>query len=210
MWEAAIPAGINLLGSLLGNRRRSASAEIPGLMETLQQSLQARTNALTYADAAANPDSPWFRNLSALYREAAFPEILRGVKAGMTQQQRLTARGVPVSFVRNPERRDEAFYSSLARMYSDATTKSRTAAGEHLLGASRAAVGGAPETRGIFDILNRYGQYGADRRSSIFGSAGELAKVIFKEYGGGRDRDVAGPGNRNYFMDQLERGWLTS
>ena len=210
MWEAAIPAGINLFSTLLSNRRRDPSREIPGMMETLQQSLQARQNALTYADAAADPDSPWFRNLAALYREAAFPEILRGVRAGMTQQQRLTARGVPVSFVRNPERRDEAFYSSLARMYQGATEQSRTAAGSQLLNASRAAAGGAGDIRGIFSVLGKYGDQAADRRKEMFSSAGELAKVIYGAYGKNQDRDVAGPANRNYFMDQLERGWLTS
>ena len=185
-----------IIGQLTGSgKKREASNEIPGMMEAIQQSLQARQNALTYADAAANPDSPWFRNLSALYREASYPEIMRGVKEGMLQQQRLTARGVPVSFVRNPERRDESFYSSLARAYQGANVQSRTAAQNQLLGASRAAGGSAGDPSSMFKILQQFGQAEADRKSSQTSSFSNIFSSLLGGFGGGFNGGIGSAGS---------------
>jgi hypothetical protein len=173
-----------VIGAITGSgNKRSASSEVPGMEQYVQQSLQGQKNAQTYADAAVDPNSAWFRNLSALFREQEESTAIRGIRAGEVRQQRMRARGIPQAFVSDPERRDER--ADPTRLFRDAAFNSRNAAMQALLNASGKSAATMGDPNKAFQLFKDYGSLEANRRgeqASQFGKTFDSILGLAKNY----------------------------
>ena len=106
-----------------------------------EQTDTARQAAL-FAAASANPDSPTFRKLAALFAEQNRRANIQGIENIFKQHRRSLARGGPGFFV-NPERRDEAIAQALSRNFQISGEQARLEARKALLGAAEGSTGAA-------------------------------------------------------------------
>lgn len=173
--DLAIAAAPSIIG-MFGSKKRSSGDEVPGMSQYIQQSLQGQLNAQTYANAAVDPNSAWFRNLSALFREAEEAEAIRGIRSGRLNEQKLRARGVIQGFVADPERRDER--SDPTRAFRQAMLNSRAAAQNSLLAASGQSARTMGDPNQAFKLLSQYGDAEAKRRGQQTDALGTLLGIF--------------------------------
>jgi hypothetical protein len=127
-----VSSGLNLYQAFSGPDKSSAE-------KGASRSAKA---AETFAQWAADPTSPGFRNLAALFEEVDRRRAAEAMDRSMRQNARAKARGDP-GFVINPERRDESRYSAMMDAFMQAKERSRMEARNTLLTASQAATGAA-------------------------------------------------------------------
>ena len=127
-----LSSGIGIFGG--GSPRVDPNAG--GFMDALNTAHQQQVAAKTYADAAMDPSSAWFKNLSSLYEDTNRANLITGLNAFFNQRQQRAARGIPM----NSERVDEAGAKAASLGNWQAAQKSQLQAQEALLkGASVAA-----------------------------------------------------------------------
>ena len=171
VWAAAIMAA----ASMYAAQQNKKSAKKDRALVQAQLAEEQKNQALRrmFATAAADPNSPWFRNLAALEREAMNTESMRGLKQLFLEDRRLRARGV--RGIVNPERRDESFASSMAEAFRQSELQSRTNARDALL-QSAGRVGGNP--MGALDLLARYGDTLRGIRKDQAGAIGSVGAAF--------------------------------
>lgn len=172
-WTGIAAAAMPLVGGLLG--RRSSGDEIPGMSDYIGQTLAGQRNAQMFAEAAVDPNSAWFRNLAALFREGEEEAAMRGIRLSDFNERRAMARGLPRV---TGERRDEARIGALTDAFRRANISSRGAAHQALLNASRGEAATIRDPSAAFNLLKDYGNAQAQRQSDIFRGIGEIVKKI--------------------------------
>ncbi len=106
-----------------------------------EQTDTARQAAL-FAAASADPDSPMFRKLAALFAEQNRRANIQAIRGLFMTDRRAKARG-DVGFGINPERRDEAVAQALSRNFQLGAERARFEARDTLTGAARGSTGAA-------------------------------------------------------------------
>ncbi len=166
-----LQGGGNILATLFG-ARQAAQRRDPFAETALLEQLQAATNARTFSAAAADPNSPWMRNLAALYRESQIAQGMEGIRQYQRVQQRAQARGVPSA---RSERRSEAESSAVADLFRRADMNSTEAARSALLQAASGSSGAAGALSSPNQLLTLYGQLENQRQRDL--------PLLFREAG---------------------------
>lgn len=126
----------------------------PAGYEEMQQGMQ-RSNQL--AAALADPNNPMFQSIAADEQAAGRDELTRTLNQIRLQNRRASARS-PNGRILNPDRRDEAMASALARGTQDESVRARQRARQVISGAltgSNAAAGVARQNAGFSDALQQ-------------------------------------------------------
>lgn len=141
-----------------------------------EQTDTARQAAL-FASAAADPESPTFRKLAALFAEQNRRTSIQAIQGLFKTSRRAKARG-DVGFGINPERRDEAIAQALSRNFQLGAERARFEARDTLTGAARATTGaaGAFSYPNYLDVRER--DLGIIDRAVGFGGLPKLAAGI--------------------------------
>ncbi len=127
--------GAKLIGAGVGLYNLFDKPEPPA---ALRQAEEAAIASRRYADAAANPDSPEFKNLAALEEQKIKNDLVASIEEIMKANRRAAATG-RVGFSVNPERRDEFRAQAVARAFADAGERAKRLASDKLLAAANAA-----------------------------------------------------------------------
>ncbi len=126
------------LGALGGiaslfQKQRDPYREIPSLIPMLQAAMASKT----YAEASADPNSPYFKNLAALEEETIRRDSVANILKQITLQNRARARGQVAGAVTG-ERQDEARAGALAELFARGKEQSRFNARDQLTRAAGA------------------------------------------------------------------------
>ena len=156
--------------------KRSVNDEQPYLDPRAQQAIQGRAAAQTYANASVDPNSEWFRNLSALFREGAEADIMQGIRTSENRRLRADARGIGDA----SDRQDEAVSRNISRLFYRAGIDSRAQAGSALRQASTAAAGGSSIPESLFRTMGEYGNAEAARKDQLFDQLGGIVVILGK------------------------------
>lgn len=178
-WGQVAQVGIPMLTSLFGGKR-SAEREIPGLAQSMAQTLAARRDAQMFARSAADPTSAWFRGLSGVLEEDFINQAFRAMRERDIRTMRKVGRGIPISMVTNPERRDEARYGAWIDALQRAKMTANTMTPQMLLNASSATGATAIDPSNMFRMYSAYGDTAATRRTDIGQGIGNLLGIILK------------------------------
>lgn len=169
-----LSSGIGIFGG--GSPRVDPNAG--GFMDALNTAHQQQVAAKTYADAAMDPSSAWFKNLSSLYEDTNRANLITGLNAFFNQRQQRAARGIPM----NSERVDEAGARAAARANWEASEASRGQAQSALLKGAQMAQGGAAGLGSFYDTILKVAQGNAQGRATqtgrIFDVLGGMTKGI--------------------------------
>lgn len=146
-----------------------------GLREAMESDLASRT----YLAAAADPNSPYFRNIAATEEERGRNSLLEAIGQLFRSVRSETAMGRRTI---NPERRDEGMFKALSRGFYDAGLTARDNARKFLLNAAGVAgksgvIAGrfvAP-TAGAIDAANRTNRLSGS--NALFKNLEELASL---------------------------------
>ncbi len=164
-----------LAGIFGGERNRDPFDEIP----TLQSFIDAKERARQYSEAAADPDSTFFKNQASLYDELNRKDLVGAINKIMLQNRRSKARGGS-GFGVNPERRDESRYRALITGFQDAKIKSRLQARDTLFklaGQANTQAQGFLDASGTFE---RFGDANYGMRQNQLQALGDLPGQIGK------------------------------
>lgn len=179
---AAIAAPI-VIGQITGSgKKRDSSAEVPGMAEYISQSLSAQRNAQMFAESAVNPNSEWFRNLSALFREGEEEAAMRGLNLADFNERRAIGRG-NVGVI--GERRDEARIGALMDAFRRAQISGRNSAHGALMNASKGEASAMGDPNQSFKILQQFGQAEQDRKQSQTDMFSSIFSGVLGGMGGG-------------------------
>ena len=173
--------------------KRDPYQEIPGLRDALA----AATASRTYAEAAADPNSAWFKNLAALFKESQVMSSIQGLNNLQARQSQLRARGAP-GILTNPARRDESVAKATADSYAKADVQSRLDAQQALLRASSASGGAASAFSSPMNIFQTFGDSAEARRRSLgaaYSGMGSGVSDLFGQAGKLFNTSAGGGGN---------------
>lgn len=179
-WVPLAVAGAQMVGQL-AQGKRSASDEVPGLAELIAQSTAGRRDAQMFSRAAVDPNSAWFKGLSGSLEENFINAAFRGMREKDIRDMRKMGRGIPISYITNSERRDEARYSAWIDALQGARMKANTITPELLLRAAQASSGASGVPGGALDIFKQYANENAARTGDIMDLGGTLLEGILKQ-----------------------------
>lgn len=175
----AVTAGKGIFD--LFTRERDVYEEIPSLVEMLNAANASRV----YAQAAGDPTSPYFKNLSGQFDEENRRNVVAAIRQIQRENSRAIARGDP-AFGIAPERRDESRAKAVAQLFQLSKERARDETRNQLLGAS----GASARAAGSFaPSLPFFAQYG-DLNETMRGSGMEALSRLFGQLAGG---DGGGP-----------------
>lgn len=192
-WVQLIPLIISA-ASAYKNSQRSAGSEIPGILELMGQTVSGRRDAQIYARAATNPQSAWWKGLQGALEEKFINQAFMAMRQKDIQDMRKIGRGIPISYVTNPERRDEARYASWNNALQKARLASTQLTPQVLLNAARASSGSATLPPEILRIFSAYGDTRAQGQQDLLSGAGGIFGQLFS--GGGQG--VSGTGAADF------------
>ena len=138
--------------------RSNPDKDIPGLAEARAASQQA----MRFSAAAADPNSPEFQNLAALYEGQRKRDLADSSSEIMKRNRFEKARG-GVGFGINPERRDEARYGALTKGFAASGDMAREEARRSLL---QSAGGSAQAAQSMGPVMNIYGNAANQNRQN--------------------------------------------
>lgn len=138
----------------------------------MQESLQAARDARTYSAAAVNPMSPHFQAMEEIYRTRYQQDAARQADAFLRLLSRRNARRAV-----NPERLDEGIAQTMARLFEDASTRSRESASQALM---NAATGQRGATQAFSPGMTQSAAYDVAR----FGDRADLINAFGSILGG--------------------------
>lgn len=169
----------------LFTRDRDVYEEIPSLAEMLNAANASRV----YAQAAGDPTSPHFKNLSALFDEENRRNVVAAIRQIQRENARSIARGDPAVGI-NPERRDESRAKAIAQLFQLSKERSRDETRSQLINASGASARAAGSFAPSLAAFSRYG----DINETMRGSGMEALSRLFENIGGGGLSSLGGLG----------------
>lgn len=152
--------------------KRKASKEVPALNEMLN----AVRGQQRYAEAAGNPNDPFFKNMVAINREQGMANLAGSLMQIMKAHARASARGAPGFFV-NPERRDEAIASAFAREGQNVENDAKTRAAQYLMQTAQGLGQAAQGFQVPAGIQQQYSQVDQNRQAAIPGALAGLMRA---------------------------------
>jgi hypothetical protein len=155
--------------------KRKQSKEVPAVNEMLG----AVRGGQEYAQAASNPNHPYFKNLVALNAEHNLTNLSEGLRELMVQHRRSVARGNPGVLI-NPERRDEAVASAFMRGLYNQNEDAKQKARDYLLATSQGLLNSAQGYAQPAQYQKAYADLDANRQAAMGGSLADLIR-----FGGG-------------------------
>lgn len=184
------------LGALGGiaslfQKQRDPYQEIPSLIPMLQAAMASKT----YAEAAVNPDSPYFKNLAALNEETIRRDSVANILKQITLQNRARARGQVAGAVTG-ERQDEARAGTLAELFAGARDRSRLGASQQLAQGAQANAQAAGAFGGSVTPFALYGAYDAKRQQAQYEAPGKFMTSL-------ADLFKSAPGSTPQQQDQV-------
>lgn len=184
---------IGALGGIasLFKKQRDPYQEIPSLIPMLQAAMASKT----YAEAAANPESPYFKNLAALEEETIRRDSVANILKQITLQNRARARGQVAGAVTG-ERQDEARAGALAELFARGKEQSRFNARDQLTRAAGANAQAAQSFGGSVAPFALYGNFDAMRRQAQYEAPGKGLSSL-------ADLFKAAPGSTAAQQDQV-------
>ena len=170
----ALTGGAALIGALKGG-----GSEGSGVLKGQEQRLGF---ADQLARAIADPNSELFRNLVTQEEQAANQSFAQGLYRFFIEDARRRAAGGRGS-VTNPERRDEAFASALAKQRETATAEARRRARETLQNAASATGIGLQTAPSTVTAAQNIGQTERDVFSAGVEGAGTILGSLESIFG---------------------------
>lgn len=155
--------------------KRKQSKEVPAVNEMLG----AVRGGQEYAQAASNPNHPYFKNLVALNAEHNLTNLAGGLRELMVQHRRAQARGNPGVLI-NPERRDEAVASAFMRNLYSQNEDAKMKARDYLLATSQGLLNSAQGYSQPAQYQQAYANLDANRQAAMGGALADLIR-----FGGG-------------------------
>ncbi len=155
--------------------KRKQSKEVPAINEMLG----AVRGGQEYAQAAGNPNHPYFKNLVALNAENNLANLAGGLRELMVQHRRAQARGNPGVLI-NPERRDEAVASAFMRSLYQQNEDAKQKARDYLMATSQGLLNAGQGYAQPAQYQQAYANLDANRQAAMGGALGELIR-----FGGG-------------------------
>lgn len=187
--------------------KRNIRDEIPFIQDMVDSAHASRV----YASAAADPNSPYFKNLAALFDEKMRREAIEAIQRDIVMRRRASARG-DIGAGINPERRDESKQRATALAFMAAKERAREDARASLQDASRSSAMAAYAYNPAASLHSRYGDIAANRRANAYGGLGETIQSLGAELDrvlrGGSSNVSAYAGHRQReasFEDDLAR-----
>ena len=174
----SLPSLIEAGGTLMNLfTKRKASKEVPALNELLA----ATRGQQQYAEAAGNPNHPFFKNLVALNAEDNLAKASAGLRELLVQHRRALARGNPGVLV-NPERRDEAVASAFMRGLYNQNEDAKMRARDYLMATSQGLEASVRGYNAAMPMQQAYSQIGVEQRHAAPGALADLFREGIKIY----------------------------
>jgi len=169
--------GAKLVGAAVGLKNLFDKPDPYEDSPALRQAEEASLAARRYADAAANPDSPEFKNLATIEEQRIKHDLVTSIEEIMKANRRAAATG-RVGFSVNPERRDEFRSQAVARAFADAGERAKRLATDKLMAASNAAMRSAQSFYPQINSQLAYANMGRQRQGDFLEAAQDSIGMV--------------------------------